>query len=412
MSVVTSEPKIRNITVECVESEKKFLQLERNWKLLHLESDRPAPFLSWEWISTWWKHFGSGSKLFVLVARSEGAEIVGIAPCRIVARKTLGILPVRSLELLGYRGSAICSDHLDFLLSPSDPARVCLALVEEIIAKREKWDRLEFGDMAQDSLVPDALAGLEDRYGLTVRKLSEDRCPYLTLPAKWEELLKSMKAKRRSFIKTKRERLAAKCRIEFVRETSPENVARQLDILERLHKLARERKGEEGNFVLRAYREFHRDVALRMAKAGYLYMARLECHGTPTAIVYGFIMNKRFFYYQTGFDPEWMKDGVGSILLAMVVEDAIEHFQAKEFDFLRGTEEYKYAWTSKENVLQSCFVWNSSPIAGLSSVEFSGRKKLSNLMSAWRQSRSGVNEKTNAVSPLNEVKRSRTGDSN
>lgn len=380
--------------VECVETEEKFSELKDDWKRLHLESDRPVPFLSWEWISTWWKHFGPGSRLFVLVARSEQGEIVGIAPCRIVTRRTFGILPVRSVELLGYRGSAVCSDHLDFLVSRNDAERVCLSLVNAIISQREKWDRLEFGDLVQNSFVPGALAGLENRYRLTVRRSLGDRCPYLALPAKWDDLLRSMKAKRRSFIKTKRERLLSKCRVEFVRDSSPQHVSEQLEILEKLHKLARERKGQQGNFVLPAYRDFHRDVALRVAVAGYLYMARLECDGLPTAIVYGFIMNKRLFYYQTGFDPDWMKDGVGSILLAMVVEDAIERFQATEFDFLRGTEDYKYAWTSDENVLQSCFVWNSSPIAGLSSVEYSGRKVLSSLMSSWQDSSGEANGKT------------------
>lgn len=396
MPIMTNDLKAEKLTVDSVETEEQFWGLEEAWKRLLSKNPRPVPFLSWEWISTWWKHFGTGSRLFVLVAKSDVGDVVGIAPCHIVTRKAFGIFPVRSVELLGHRGSAVCSDHLDFLLGQNDAEMVCLALLEALISQREKWDRLEFGDLAQDSPIPGELTKIEKHHRLTFRKALQDRCPYLMLPSKWEELLKSMKAKRRSFIKTRRERLTAKGRVEFIRESSPECVPEQLEILGKLHKLARERKGQEGNFVLSAYRDFHRDVAMRMAEAGYLYMARLECDGTPTAFVYGFIISGRFFYYQTGFDPAWMKDGAGSILLAMVVEDAIERYHATEFDFLRGTEDYKYAWTSEERVLQTCFVWNSSPIAGLSSVEFSGRKKLSNLASAWRESMSETERKTKA----------------
>src|SRR5580658_3547746 len=86
----------------CVSSEAEFLALESDWNRLLMESSRPVPFLTWEWISTWWQHFGASSQLFVIVARDEASRVVGIAPLRLVLRKSFGMVPVRSLEFLGY----------------------------------------------------------------------------------------------------------------------------------------------------------------------------------------------------------------------------------------------------------------------------------------------------------------------
>src|ERR1700686_1381709 len=85
-----------------VSSASDFRKLEPDWKSIVAESGRPVPFLAWEWISTWWQHFGGKSELFVIVARDGTDRVVGIAPLHLIIRRTFALLPVRSLEFLGY----------------------------------------------------------------------------------------------------------------------------------------------------------------------------------------------------------------------------------------------------------------------------------------------------------------------
>ena len=45
-------------------------------------------FLTWEWVSTWWKYFGKGRKLLILVVK-DNEEILAIAPLMLSAYKLL-----------------------------------------------------------------------------------------------------------------------------------------------------------------------------------------------------------------------------------------------------------------------------------------------------------------------------------
>jgi len=89
--------------------------------------------------------------------------------------------------------------------------------------------------------------------------------------------------------------------VSFESDCSPELVGSRMQVLERLHGSARNRKGESGNFHLKEYYDFHRAVAQRMANAGHLYLAELNCNETPVAALYGFYFCRRLFGYQTGF---------------------------------------------------------------------------------------------------------------
>jgi CelD/BcsL family acetyltransferase involved in cellulose biosynthesis len=106
-------------------------------------------------------------------------------------------------------------------------------------------------------------------------------------------------------------------------------------------------------------------------------MARFDCNGTAVASGYGFFLGRRLFYYQSGFDPAWSPHGVSAILLAYIMEDAIERLGATEFDFLRGQENYKYFWTDVNRKTEGLFLWGRSPRARVAEAEFTVRRRLS-----------------------------------
>ncbi|HKC19854.1 MAG TPA: hypothetical protein VKE27_09505, partial [Candidatus Dormibacteraeota bacterium] len=76
-----------------------FLGLEGEWKALFDRSGSENPFLSWEWISTWVKHF-CGRQLRTVMVRSEG-RVIAIAPFHL-KRYLIGPgLHATALQLLG-----------------------------------------------------------------------------------------------------------------------------------------------------------------------------------------------------------------------------------------------------------------------------------------------------------------------
>ncbi len=52
------------------------------WSELLAASASDVVFMTWQWQSLWWKHFGEGEscRLHLLAVRREGGALVGIAP--------------------------------------------------------------------------------------------------------------------------------------------------------------------------------------------------------------------------------------------------------------------------------------------------------------------------------------------
>ncbi|MHB1540639.1 MAG: hypothetical protein ACYCUE_05720 [Steroidobacteraceae bacterium] len=58
------------------EEEARFARLGCRWPVLRALSAGDWPFLTWQWLSTWWRHLCATLRLHVLALR-EGADLVG-----------------------------------------------------------------------------------------------------------------------------------------------------------------------------------------------------------------------------------------------------------------------------------------------------------------------------------------------
>jgi CelD/BcsL family acetyltransferase involved in cellulose biosynthesis len=128
-----------------------------------------------------------------------------------------------------------------------------------------------------------------------------------------------------------------------VRSAEPGSLGACLDDFFRLHAMRWEGRGEsalttpEGEATLRAFCE----AAL---KRGWLRLLILEAEGSPVAAFLGWRVGDSYASYNTGFDPAWSKRAVGTVMTSVAIRNAIEE-DAKEFDFLLGTEPYKRNFT-------------------------------------------------------------------
>src|SRR5580658_10208990 len=83
------------LRVEAITDFDSFIRLKPAWDQLVEESRIGHPFLTHDWICSWWESFGAGRTLTIVTVRS-GGELVGIAPLMISQTKIYGI-PVREL---------------------------------------------------------------------------------------------------------------------------------------------------------------------------------------------------------------------------------------------------------------------------------------------------------------------------
>jgi CelD/BcsL family acetyltransferase involved in cellulose biosynthesis len=81
-----------------------------------------------------------------------------------------------------------------------------------------------------------------------------------------------------------------------------------------------------------------------MFERGALRLFRLRAEGRTVATLYCFEHGSRLFYYQGGVDPAWERESVGTVLMGQAVRYAFDR-ELMGFEFLRGSEAYKFKWT-------------------------------------------------------------------
>jgi len=116
-----------------------------------------------------------------------------------------------------------------------------------------------------------------------------------------------------------------------------------MDELFLLHEKRWRSRGEDGVCADPAVQAFHRDAARALADCGMLRLYRLSIGDRIAAVYYGFTHRVHSYAYLGGFDPELTRLSPGAQILQYALAEAIAE-GAREFQFLRGGESYKYAW--------------------------------------------------------------------
>ena len=96
----TSGLALSDYSIEKLSSPNELTALQASWNVLTEGLLDCSYFLSWEWISTWWRFMHDDHDLWLLTARSREGRLVGIAPL-MCSRHKIGPLAFRRLSFIG-----------------------------------------------------------------------------------------------------------------------------------------------------------------------------------------------------------------------------------------------------------------------------------------------------------------------
>lgn len=119
------------------------------------------------------------------------------------------------------------------------------------------------------------------------------------------------------------------------------------EALAALHSRRWRQRGETGIFADPRMVACLGEALAALEAAGLLRLHVIECGGAVVAALCVLCGKGRAFYYIGGFDPDHAALGLGTILIAHAVTDAARQGHAS-FDFLRGSEPYKYRWGARD----------------------------------------------------------------
>ncbi len=346
--------------VRVIQSDAEFASLANEWEALQKDARSTSVFQTFDWQSLWWKTYGPGRLLRLLLA-TEGERLVGILPLYIQTVPTMRF-SVRILRPIGI-GADTSPDDLGPVLAASCEERVAQALARAVI-QLPGWDVLQLSDMLPDCPFMAAIRAEIGRQGLPLLTGRSERIAYLDLPSTWEGWLEKLSRDRRWRIRSLRKKLYAAHPTRFLVWSDPNTLDAVIDRLVFLHNKRWNAVGEVHGFATPEYVEFHRAVMHACLRHDRLRLYCLEVAGQIVAMYYFYQFRNRVYLMQSGFDPDFSKLKPGQVLLHHIVEHAIGEGRSV-LDFLRGDHRYKdeLATGERETVYVTAFRWTRGALA-------------------------------------------------
>ncbi len=329
------------IKVHRISTTEEFTAIRKEWNSLLSVSNANSIFLTWEWAFSWWENFSNANNTLFVLTIIDDNKIVAIAPLVITKKIYFGFFSIREINFLG--GKTVHGEYLDFIISPEWESRKVISCIFDYINEhKSQWDIIRLMDIPEKSAsIQCAIEiGKDKHYRLTRRITSI--CPFIVLPDSWTALHASLKKSMLKNFKYQTRRLQKKigATIELY---DTQCIDIEIEVFLKLHESRWSSKGLPGAFIDKNKRLFYHSIANRFSKKNWLSLWFLKINSKPIAALFGFKYCNKFYYLQSGFDPEWSKYSIGQVLLGKVIENAILE-GCQEFDFLRGAESYKYDW--------------------------------------------------------------------
>lgn len=332
-------------TVERIENVSAFERLRDEWNEILTTSACDCLFLTWEWLFTWWKHLSEGRRLCICTVRC-GSELVAIAPLATRPRRLRYLSMFPALEFLGM--GSVGSDYLNLIIRPGAEQGAIKALAKDLANRKCMVELSQVERTARHAVD----LGLQlKRYDWVPTRTTTGFCPYIKLVGhSRESYIACLGPSHRYNFRRRLRKIQATFDVRFEETRSEIQRRKALPLLVTLHHRRWYGRGGSDAMHKPALVAFHEEFSRIALERGWLRLYILWLDEKPAAALYGFNYKGTFYFYQSGFNPEYQKYSVGLVTMGLVIERAIDE-EATEYDLLHGEEEYKFLWARDEREL-------------------------------------------------------------
>jgi len=284
-------------------------ELRPAWDTLLRDSASNTIFLSWEWLTAWWRHYGKPGELRLLTASDENGVLRGIAPLRLQTLRKYG----QTYSTLAFVGDgSMDSDYLDFIAASGYEEPVLEAFHRHWMAQPELDGILSINEIPAASPNLPFLHRMAAREGLIWREKNVP-CSTVGLPESWEAYLGMLKPRFRTKVRSVLRNLESRPEARFGFCENAEDLERLLPALFDLHTMRWQRDGKPGVFGYPGKRGFYGTLSALLLDRNWLRFSWLEWNGRILACQYGFTYGDKYLQLQEGYEPaaEHWNVGVG-----------------------------------------------------------------------------------------------------
>jgi CelD/BcsL family acetyltransferase involved in cellulose biosynthesis len=338
------------LRLEKIDSLAGLEKIKDDWQELVRVSPQRTPFLTYEWITNWWEHFGQDKELCVLIVREDQRPVV-IAPLmkyRGPFHRRYLCIPTTIVE-----GTANYHSHrIDFICREFRCEHA--HLIWTYLANNEAWHILRLYPLLADSPSITTLRDVIEDWNIRAVFTLCQSSPYLTLPEPNGGALDIPK------LVLRYARKATKTG-GFTKELITDRARLDEALLDVFRISEHGWAAKEGTALSSTLqlRQFYTKLARIAADHGWLFLAVLKFKDEPIAFEYNLVYDDTIYNLKLAFDQRYSNFAPGHVLKHWILTEARNRFpRVREYDMLGDADSYKLSWSQRTRRYLKTYVYS------------------------------------------------------
>jgi CelD/BcsL family acetyltransferase involved in cellulose biosynthesis len=292
------------------------------WGGLLSQTDGASFFQSLQWLEVYWRHFGQGQVLRVLVTM-DGQRPTGILPL-VVRREHTRVGQLRVLTFPLHDWGSFYGP-----IGP-DPAPTLAAGLEHLRRTPRDWDILELRWQGAVGFDPLQTQAIMHAAGFQAYVTVWDRTAIVELSGTWQSYWSGRKSSWLQRFRNAENKLSKQGSISHVRYRPPglehDDASPRWDLYDVCEEIARrswQGAATDGTTLShQCVRSFLRDAHEAAAAAGAVDLNLLLIDDEPVAFLYNYHYRGYVSGLRRGYDAQRSRQGVGNLLLTYALRDS------------------------------------------------------------------------------------------
>jgi CelD/BcsL family acetyltransferase involved in cellulose biosynthesis len=325
------------LSVEVIREGAELRAIGAEWDALVARAGIDHPFLSHDWVCTFWESFGAGKELHVLLVRADG-RLIAIAPLMRVRARMYG-LSVWRIEFI----ANVHTPRFDLIVAES-PREAYAAILAHLQQASGRWDVLMLPELSERSPTDALLRDLAPSHWLRAGMWSAGRSPRIALDGDFDAYCARLSRNHRSSVRRRLRKLERYGKVSLEVVGAPADVERAFE--DGLRNEAASWKGKAGTAIAlhEDLKRFYLTIAERAARSGTLSLLFLNVAGQRIAFAYCLRHGRALYVLKTGYDPAYAPQSPFHVLMYLAIEAAYRD-GLEAIDLLGCEEPWKRLWT-------------------------------------------------------------------
>jgi len=333
--------------IDVIETPEALRQVRDNWQSVFMADTSAQYFLSWSWL---YRYLSHRKRWFILGLRSSepGAPYVAFFPLRLQTQRDEEGQFYDEIIMAGNYSA----DYTGFIALPDYERQAVRGFSDFLKAQNWRQIKLDYfgGPPGRHAALVSALQGpkvmFRNNKPRNEQNVDNTICPVINLPDSWDGYLEHhMSSQTRQKLRRFLRKVEGGDDYRITLAT-PETIKRDMGILfDFWRKRWEPFKGDKTEKLIRS----SRDMLMDCFHDGDLDVPVLWYGDRPLGVLANIVDRKKqaILFYITGRDEEWTTPSPGLVLHGYCIRRAIAD-GFRSYDFLRGTEPYKYMFGVEE----------------------------------------------------------------